>query len=311
MRVVILMSTFNGERYVEEQLRSILVQLPPDGRVIVRDDGSTDQTVARIRDLGDSRVAIILGENIGFARSFLTLMSMAPVDADMYMLSDQDDVWLPVKIERAWDHLRGHAEQPALYCSRLQLVDVNLQPIQLSFACLRPPSFQNALTENIVTGCTAAFNLSALNLVKIAGDARQIYFHDWWLYLVVCAFGKVIVDPEPTILYRQHGQNVIGMGAGIRRYWTILRFLYRENWIRVMYNQIDNFHATHGASLSDDQRGFMARFFDHRSPASVAHLLLVPQRFRQTLIGDLLFRALLLATLLTGRWRLNPRRPMH
>lgn len=309
MRVVILMSTFNGERFVEEQLRSILIQLPPDGRVIVRDDGSTDQTVARILALGDPRVSIIRGENIGFARSFLALMAMAPLDADMYMLSDQDDVWLPVKIERAWHHLKEFNERPALYCSRLQLVDINLKPIQLSFACLRPPSFENALTENIVTGCTAAFNPLALNLARIAGDSHQIYFHDWWLYLVVCAFGTVIVDPEATILYRQHGQNVIGMGAGIRRYWTILRFLYRENWIRVMYNQIDNFHATHGAALNDAQRTFMARFFDHRSLASVARLILVPQRFRQTLIGDLLFRALLLATILAGRWRLNPRRP--
>jgi glycosyltransferase involved in cell wall biosynthesis len=300
MRVVILMSTFNGERFVEEQLRSILIQLPPDGRVIVRDDGSTDQTVSRIQALCDPRVSIIRGENIGFARSFLALMAMAPLDADMYMLSDQDDVWLPVKVQRAWDHIKEHAHRPTLYCSRLKLVDVNLQPIHLSINWQRPPSFHNALTENIVTGCTAAFNGPALNLVRIAGDASLIFFHDWWLYLVVSAFGDVVFDREPTILYRQHGQNVIGMGAGIQRYWAILRFLRKVNWIHIMFNQIDNFVLTHGARLDGAQHRFISRFFHPSHPASILRLLLVPQRLRQSMLGELLFRGLLVANLLAG-----------
>jgi len=302
MRVVILMSTYNGERFVEEQLGSILVQLPPNGRVIVRDDGSTDQTIARILAFGDPRVAIIRGENIGFARSFLTLMAMAPLDADMYMLSDQDDVWLPFKIERAWNHLKAYTEQPALYCSRMQLVTAHLEPIQLSVSWPRQPSFSNALTENIVTGCTAAFTLSALNLAKVAGDTSQIYFHDWWLYLVVSAFGKVLIDHEPTILYRQHGKNVIGMRAGIQRYWSILKFLRKVNWVHIMFNQIDIFRAVHGASLSESQRKFMRQSFDSFRLPSVMRLIFYPQHLRQTLLSELLFRLLLLATLITGHW---------
>src|SRR5258708_37501065 len=106
MRVVVLMSTYQGEHFVSDQLRSILFQLPEVGRILIRDDGSTDETIARIEAIGDNRVAILRGENIGFARSFLSLMDAAPRNADMYMLADQDDLWMPEKIQRAKDCLQ-------------------------------------------------------------------------------------------------------------------------------------------------------------------------------------------------------------
>ena len=301
MRVVVLMSTWQGERFVEEQLRSILGQLPAGGRVIVRDDGSTDNTVARIEGLGDERIAVTRGDNLGFVRSFFALIEAAPADADLVMLSDQDDVWLPNKIERAAAHLAPMHDRPALYCSRLQLVDESLRPVGLSPAWRRPPSFRNALTENIVTGCTCAINPLALALARRYGDPSLVYFHDWWLYLVISAFGDVIVDPEPTILYRQHAANAIGMGSGLRRYLAILRFLGRKNWIHIMYGQIENFRAVHGARLTAADRLLFDKFFDPRRPATVARLLLAPVRFRQSLAGDVLMRLLLLASWITGR----------
>src|SRR5688572_15475624 len=121
MRVVILMSTYQGERYIGEQLRSILVQLPADGRLLIRDDGSVDGTVNEINLLSEPRIEIIRGENVGFARSFLLLMNAAPTDADLYMLADQDDVWLPTKIQRAAHYVaKVTPTTPTLYCSRLR-----------------------------------------------------------------------------------------------------------------------------------------------------------------------------------------------
>jgi len=301
VNVVVLMSTWQGERLVQEQLRSILDQLPVGGRVIIRDDGSTDGTVARIQALGDPRIAVVCGPNVGFVRSFFKLLDIAPDDADLIMLSDQDDVWLPNKIDRAATHLAPMRDKPALYCSRLRLVDERLLPIGLSPIWERPPSFRNALTENIVTGCTCAINRAALPLARQYGDPGRIYFHDWWLYLVIAAFGQVIVDREPTILYRQHGANAIGMGSGAGRYLAILRFLRKKNWIHIMYEQIENFRAVHGAQLQAEDRRLLDSYFDCHRPFTAMRLLLTPVRFRQSLVGDVLLRLLLLGSWITGR----------
>src|SRR5207253_6026119 len=130
---------------------------------LIRDDGSTDATVERAEALRDSRISIIRGTNVGFARSFLALLDAAPTDADMYMLADQDDIWLPVRIDRAARFIsRVSAAMPALYCSRVRLVDADLNEVGLSDKRQEHPKFQGALCENIVVGCTAAFNRAAL-----------------------------------------------------------------------------------------------------------------------------------------------------
>lgn len=301
MKVVVLMSTWQGERLVEEQLHSILDQLPVGGRVIVRDDGSTDATVARVQGIGDPRIEVIHGQNVGFVQSFFKLLEFAPDDADLIMLSDQDDVWLPNKIDRAAAHLVPLRDKPALYCSRLRLVDERLRPLGLSPTWGRPPSFRNALTENIVTGCTCAINRAALPLARQYGDPGRIYFHDWWLYLVISAFGQVIVDREPTILYRQHGANAIGMGSGMGRYVAILRFLRKKNWVHIMYEQIENFRAVHATRLNTADRRLLDRYFDSRRPITALRLLMTPMRFRQSLVGDVLLRLLLLGSWIAGR----------
>lgn len=303
MRVVVLMSTYQGTRYVVEQLRSILAQLPPGGHIIVRDDGSTDGTADTIDALGDPRIMVSRGPNIGFARSFLTLLAQAPDDVDMVMLADQDDVWLPHKIQRAWDHLAPLAGTPALYCSRLQLVDAQLKPIGLTPLRQRPPSFDNALAENIVTGCTAAMTPSAVALVRQCGDMSMIHFHDWWCYLVVAALGRVVYDPEPTVLYRQHGGNVIGMGSGMGRYWANLKFIRKTSWVQIMYRQVGNFQRVHGGSeLTTRQRQMLSRFQPRRFNALV-QLVVATQRYRQSCLDELLFRLLVVSEYLSGRAR--------
>lgn len=301
MKVVVLLSSYQGERFITQQIASILVQLPPDGCIQVRDDGSTDSTVELIEAFGDSRISVTRGANIGFVRSFLTLLEAAPSEADIFMLSDQDDVWLPHKIERAVDHLKPLSGQPALYCSRLQLVNENLDPIGLSPAWPRAPSFKNALTENIVTGCTCAINRAALPLARRYGNPELIYFHDWWLYLVIAAFGKVAVDTQATILYRQHANNAIGMGAGLMRYFAIFRFVRKKSWVHIMFNQIENFRLVYADQLSPEDRRLLDHYFDPRRLAPVARLIFVPTRFRQSLSYDILLRLLLLFELVTGR----------
>lgn len=294
------MSTYQGERFVAEQVHSILGQLPPDGRLFVRDDGSTDRTTERIESLADPRISLVRGPNIGFARSFFALLEMLPADADLVMLSDQDDVWLPGRIDRAAQQVCDR-EGPTLYCSRLELVDEALRPLGISSAWPRGPSFANALAENIVTGCTVALNRAALQLVLRLGDPAAIHFHDWWMYLVISAFGTVIADPVPTVLYRQHGGNVVGRGSGARRYLVNLQFIRRKSWVHIMFSQIENFRAVHADRLAPEQRQLLDRVFDPRSAAAVARLVLMPRRYRQAFVDDVLLRILVLAEVALGR----------
>ncbi len=300
-RVAVLMSTYQGETFVVEQIRSILSQLPPDGRLIVRDDGSTDRTLERVRDIRDTRVEVTAGPNLGFAGSFLTLLCGVGDDADVVMLADQDDVWLPGKIERACRALRGFEGEPALYFSRLQLVDRELRPLGETPRWPRGPSFANALCENIATGCTMALNARGVRLVSRYGDVRKIYFHDWWIYLVVSALGKVIMDDEPTILYRQHGANVVGRGQGWRRYRATLAFIRKRSWIHILFQQVENLVDTHGDALDAGQRRMIELYFSPRRVASVIRLLLIPVRRRQFIADEIIFRALLVAEVLSGR----------
>jgi glycosyltransferase involved in cell wall biosynthesis len=300
MRVAVLMSAYNGERFIDEQIRSILDQLPHDGQLLVRDDGSIDGTVARVAAHADPRIRLIRGSNVGFARSFLILLASAPADAECMMLADQDDIWLPDKIARACESLHGR-KGPTLYFSRLHLVDERLRPLGETARWPRGPSFGNALAENIVTGCTIALNRPALSLVLHGTDGADIRFHDWWIYLVISAFGEVVADANPTVLYRQHGHNVIGRGAGWRRYLLNLRYVRRSSWVHVMFTQIRSFHEAHGEALSAHQRQLLERYFNPARPASVRRLLITPLRFRQTLIDEILLRLMLTWEMAAGR----------
>lgn len=299
MRVAVLLSSFQGEKYITEQIQSVLSQLPDDGRLIIRDDGSTDETVKRIEAFEDMRISVTRGENCGFVKSFFILLRQAPEDADVIMLCDQDDVWLPNKIQRATDHLKDFNDQPALYCSRLRLVDANLTPISWSPNWPHKPSFKNALVENIVTGCTAALNRPALNLVTKYGDADKVFFHDWWLYLVTSAFGTVIFDPTPTILYRQHGENAIGMGGGIMRPITMLRFMRRTTWTDILFNQIKNFEKIFFKELTEENRRHVSRYIKPQLLSKKIDLLFGKAHHRQRRIDDLFLRFLLLKKFLS------------
>lgn len=300
-RVTVLMSTYQGEAFVIQQVHSILEQLPAGGRLVVRDDGSTDLTVEKLKGIADTRITLMVGPNIGFARSFFALLDTVGDDVDIVMLSDQDDVWLPGKIERACHALRGLGTMPALYFSRLRLVDESLAPIGETARWPRGPSFRNALCENIATGCTIALNPAALGLVRLTGHADRIYFHDWWIYLVVTAFGQVVADETPWVLYRQHGRNVVGRGPGFRRYLANLAFMRRRSWVHIMYAQIENFREVHGGHLTPRQREEIDRFFNPQSASSVLRLLFWACRRRQTLLDEFLLRALLVLELARGR----------
>lgn len=241
-RVTILMGVRDGAKYLPAQLASLVAQDHTAWDLWVSDDGSTDDSRAIVRafaadQAGLREVRLIDGPRHGLAAAnYLHLLCHPDLPVDRPVaLSDQDDVWMPGKLSRALAALRG-AGPVALYGARGVLTDADLRPIGETRAMPLPPSFRNALTQNVVPGFTATLSPGALALVRRAGIDRTIPHHDWWLYLLISgAGGDVLHDPEPVVFYRQHGRNAIGAPngwrAGLQRAGRILAGDY-AGWVR-------------------------------------------------------------------------------
>lgn len=223
-RVAIVLSTFNGERFLDEQLRSYLAQTHTRWLLYWRDDGSSDKTAAIVRAFsegpGNGRCTRVEGETrLGASRSFLTVLRAALAGpADYFAFSDQDDVWLAGKLAAGVAALSARpAPEPALaFCGRT-LVDALGRRIGEVRRPRDPPGFPGALTQNVIPGCCMMLNRAAAALVA-ESTPPETTWHDWWCYLLVAASGgSVIGDARPGILYRQHGANLIGETRGV---WT-------------------------------------------------------------------------------------------
>ena len=217
--VTILLSTFNGARFLPDQLRSFTEQTHTRWRLRWRDDGSDDASRDRLEAYAATqppgRVARLAddGAHRGIAGSFLSLLANhdATGSTDLVAFADQDDVWLPEKLARGVSALTTVRDGvPALYCARQMLVDQSLRTLGPSPMILRQPSFPAALAQNIATGCTVMLNQAAVTLLaRLQAPAGAM--HDWWAYIVVAASGgQILVDGIPVVLYRQHGRNAVG-----------------------------------------------------------------------------------------------------
>ncbi len=221
-RVAILLSTYNGEQFLQEQLASLQAQSVPNWVLYWRDDGSTDATPRMMAEflatLGSGRAVVLPGDGrVGPAKSFLRLLRIAATGGyDAIAFADQDDVWLPDKLARGMASLiQVPATTPALYCARQVLVDAELRRIADSAMVRRSLAFPAALTQNIATGCTVMLNRTATNLIA-ASRAPGATLHDWWSYLMVSAAGgQVLFDTTPVVLYRQHETNTMGAPASL------------------------------------------------------------------------------------------------
>lgn len=230
-RVAILLSTYNGERFLEQQLDSLLGQSHDNFIVVLRDDCSTDSTSSILQRYSDAypelfhRVADD-GCNRGPSGSFsllceylLSESATLGFDRDNIIacFCDQDDVWAPNKIELSLRALlvaeAGDKSKPVLVHTDLRVVDASLQPIAESFVGyqgleIERHAFAHLAVSNLVTGCTACFN-GALLRVALPVPKRAI-MHDWWLAMVAAGFGELVFLEDTPIAYRQHGGNAVG-----------------------------------------------------------------------------------------------------
>lgn len=266
-KVEVLLSTWNGVRYLPELLESLDRQSYSNFRLSIRDDGSADGTERLLKEFAAKRtdVTLTIGKRLGPTKSFFTLLRAANSEYDYFAFCDQDDVWAPAKLQYAVEALEQYSsDEPLLYCSAVEYVDEALRHLSYS-KIRRAPSFANALVENVATGCTIVLNKKAREVVT-AGIPSDLLMHDWWCYLVVSAFGRLIYDPRPNIKYRIHQRNAVGAAVGP---WNLFWRRFERFWKRgsrdfKFRDQARTFHECFGASLDSDRRQTLTSFLQAR-----------------------------------------------
>ncbi|PPK51359.1 glycosyltransferase family 2 protein [Marinobacter persicus] len=292
------MSTFNGCRYLDKQIESILDQSLDNVKITVRDDGSTDGTVSLLNRYSSVKdIEIYEEKNVGVVGSFFELIYKVDDSSQFVAFSDQDDFWHQRKLEAALDKLsRVEAGKPAMYCSRTRLVDENLRFISLGRGISRPVALENAVIQNIATGCTIVLNREAVDILKAKRpNIRNIKMHDWWVYLVISGLGEVIFDNEPYIDYRQHDSNVIGGSNGLQFWLSRFKRIFKRERAEITI-QLQEFLENYSREIPVEQVDMCRKFIDigagHNFFKRMRYALISPL-YRQSRFDDLLFRILL------------------
>jgi rhamnosyltransferase len=221
--LLILLSSFNGHKFISDQINSIRRQTYSDWTLLIRDDRSSDNTVALVESIArqDQRIRLLRDTkgNLGPAANFGVLLSHALQSGARYVaLADQDDVWLPTKLAHEMELLRDQEAAvgpatPLLVHSDLAVVREDLSLLHRSFLEFQGIRHQSSaplprlLVQNFVTGATVLLNRA---LLEVAVPVPQVIMHDWWLALCAAALGRLLYLPESTVLYRQHGSNAQG-----------------------------------------------------------------------------------------------------
>lgn len=271
-KCLVLLSTYNGEKYIEEQLDSLLKQEGIELDIIIRDDGSKDSTIPIINHIienSTSNIRLLKANNLGAKNSFFELIKKAnEVNSvyDFYSFCDQDDVWCSNKLQNAINVLRNEDQNlPLMYCSTTQMVDSRLSHInKWPSPPIKNLSIYNALVENVAVGCTTVLNRKALELIASSppDDLNKVIMHDWWAYLCISTFGKVIFDKDAYILYRQHSDNVLGgqtdnwISKWKKRFY---RYFRGQNHY-IISNQAKEFYRCYHNLLDEDKRRDLQHF---------------------------------------------------
>ena len=244
MKVNILMSTYNGQQFLAEQIRSIQEQSYTDWTLFIRDDGSSDNTKEILKDFEhqDSRIHLIdsdKSDNLGVIKSFHKLVNHDR--ADYYFFSDQDDVWLPNKLELSLKEAQNYlADLPLMVYMDLKVVNQDLKIMTESMVKSQShhanTELVQELTENTVTGGVAMINHA---LAEMWQETDEILMHDWYLALLASAFGNLVFIDQPGELYRQHSDNVLGARTLSKRFkkWIRPHILFAVYWDLIKNSQ--------------------------------------------------------------------------
>lgn len=299
MKTIVLMSTYNGEKYLREQLDSLLNQDLRPTKILIRDDGSRDDTVNLLEDYASQYnfIDYYCGKNIGPAKSFFELINKAE-GYDYYALCDQDDVWFEDKLSTAINVLEKEDQEiPLLYAGRFVLTDEKLNKRKSDVSELYSfNDFAHSLIYHTSPGCTFVFNESARKqIIKYDVNKEYCVIHDAIIHKVVTMFGKMILDFEPRMYYRQHKNNVYGLTAQktTEFFHRINNFIngtvknYRSNTAKSLLN-------VYGEECSKENRHLLEVVANYSNDSKLKKELLNNECFKSNTINDKFYKLLVL-----------------
>ncbi len=289
-KVIVLMSTYNGEKYVSEQIDSILSQTYSNIEILVRDDGSKDKTVEILKKYEkENKIQLIQGENVGFIKSFFSLIKEAG-EADYYAFSDQDDVWFENKIEKAVSLLEKEEKNiPILYFAAYDFYNANMEFTGHGGIYKKGPSFRNSLVDCITLGINCVMNKKAVEMMK-QDIPQNSCGHDWWTYMLCSGLGKVIYDTTPVLKYRRHDNNVSAGGMNFIKFqiWRIKKF-FVNGYFKNVKEQLKEYETLYGNKLSKENQKLL-KLFTNTSFGNWFKKVFYPKMFRQKLTDEILLR---------------------
>ncbi len=295
-KVAVIMSTYNGEKYLKAQLESILQQTYPNIDIYIRDDGSTDNTLQILRRYAQKNPHIHLeeGKNLGFAASFLKALAKAK-NYDYYAFCDQDDVWLDFKVQRAVEHLQQYSnDQPLLYGSSYDFYDAGLNFQKHAKHIKNPESFAKSITESLTIGTCMVINQKARELL-LRIDPSKIYAHDCLTYTICAAMGKIIYDPTPTMKYRRTGDNVSPWGMSFLQLqmFRIKNFLVGTELHKIS-QQNQHFATIFYTELKPSEQKIIKKFMGKNTISKRLSKVFYQKRWRYGLFDEISLRLLFL-----------------
>ena len=297
-KVCVVLSTYNGQNYLDEQIRSLLAQKNVDLTVLVRDDGSSDQTQDLLRQWNEKEASIQIcekdfGVNFGVAKSFIFLLNYAErmfPDIQYFFFCDQDDVWKDAKCFRAVQGLTKYRDRAALYFSRKKLVDGKLNPLDREDIIRLHGDFWDYFDRSNAFGCTMCLTRPLAELLHDDRFYKKSFLHDNYIYRLCLAAGiPIIYDDAETILYRQHGANVAG--AAKRNVLRGIKRLFKFDRVHVVREMSEYLIAKHDSVLNSNYKRIIRLYLDsYKSWKSKLKLMNMYQKQRnRTMREKLLF----------------------
>lgn len=255
--VTVLMSTYNGEAYLQQQIESILSQQDVSVCLHIRDDASSDGTRGILGQFGDDdRVSVYLGHNVGPSLSFMKLIYDDKSHADYYAFADQDDLWLPNKLSKAIGLLNSMPEK-TLYASNQIIANSDGEAIGMRYDSLPPTDLLNIIDKNYLSGCTMVMSNSLFNLVKETHPSEKVLssrMHDTWVASLAALTEGIVYDEDSCIYYRQHNTNVVGIKKVNPAKKLMTKLIHRgHNFHKIYADELCNCISSVD-SVSDDSK---------------------------------------------------------
>ena len=287
--VTVIMSSYNGSSFIERQIKSIYNQKDVSINCFIRDDGSSDKTLQILTELQKeyANLSFIVGDNVGWEKSFLIALSLAP-QADYYAFADQDDIWFDNKIINGLNQLAQYPDNEVVmfHCNKIS-VNGDLTPLSHQIKRLsRPINRQNAVVQEYAQGCSIIFNNAAKNLLTRRLPIEKIA-HDFWVGLVCFMFGHVIYDCNPYFYHINYGNNASGEGHLLKSWQKRWRMFWGTKNVYYLPS-LDLLSDAYVDLLTDEDKIFLQQTLDYKINIRSKLNLLFSLKFRRaSLLGTL------------------------